>query len=898
MPYVPGGFVGENSGWHGVEVRVFGCNNCYAIGIEERLWWDETYDSSNNLILTNLHMETYIGGVGYKTTGGGGNCPWPPSACSGTFPSYTYTATAAFGGGTLKVLPTITSNDIFNDSRWEAETVIRNHISTTVTIPPGTSRTFHCVNGGPGATVTNTRSKPDPTPPSISPSCSSVTSSGNILDMRASISYGYCASQSNSASYKIYDSTYITSNPSPPILSGSGAGGRISGLTPNSAYYAVFTASNGCYTRNATCHAVTVTPNNISEAKALTDSAGSVRLQVTNGGGVYNPTTQIQIRKCNSGSFTTVATSTTKTVETVNFSGLDAETCYQVRAVTTTSAGSYTSDTLTFNTPKKGLCIVNPTTVTPKMDDTTYDCSVEICYEWETALVPADITVFYRVKDGYDPTWQQTVPVTVNTATGAGCITIKDLYPNQTEYEFYLHSKTETNEYDSDISTFVTLVVLEPDIHTCETFTYLTELLCSSVKKLLSGNKTIYANLYSQAICDPQSDDPTLLTLWTRILRLYHAMECIVCNMSGGSFTVSKEEQYLVGEAGWENILEEVVAEGDDSGKLVTSGAIYDYIAEKLHSAWHYEGTADVLVKTLDDLDNFPDATTAVVTDEGKFYKKVNGNWVAQNDPVHDMGVWHINTASTIENSGYAVETGSAWYPWQGLWQSMDADFKKLQAIIEKLEEQSKQVIVYPDGEDSIAFEVQDKNDFDCSAIDNQKRTIIFITESTTEPSPKMFTVAFNSAGGSEVSSQTLPKGAMATKPADPTRTGYNFLRWEDEDGNEYNFAMPVTKNINLTAIWEVSVYHDVVFYPNNGDGIITKQVPEGSTVEAPEVTKEGCELNCWKEIDVHTVTFKIGEGQDDIIMTVKDGETILPPESYTSPEGCTLEGWEEVTDV
>lgn len=879
------------SSWASKKMSTYSiCSGKWGSGVEERLWYEADYDSANNLILRSIKMETYLMADVYWGS-------YPAPTCSGNVPTVTFTATSDFGGGTLKTFTGSYTSDLSSDSRYSGVTVYRNFVGVA-SIAPGASYTFHCVSGGPGITITNTRSKPTPSAPSISPNCSAVVTSGNNLNMKATISYGYCDSQSNSSSYKIYDGTYTPSDPGTPIQSGSGGGATISGLTPNSTYYAVFNASNGCYSKSATCSATTVTPNTLSDAKALTDSTASVRLQVSYGGGVYEPTTQIQIKKCSGGSFTTVATSATKTLETVNISGLDAETCYQVRAVTTTTAGSYTSDVLTFNTPKPGLCIVTPTTITPKMDENTYDSSVEICYNWETTLTPAQVSVFYRVKDGYDTTWQQTPPITVNDLTGAGCLTIDGLYPNQTEYEFYFHSETETNQHDSDIYTFITLVVPEPDIHTCETFTYLTELLCSSVKKLLSGNKTIYVNPYSQALCDPQSDDPTLLTLWSRMLRLFHAMECIVCNMSGGSFTVSKEGQYLVGEAGWTNILEEVVGSGDDSGKLVTSGAIYDYIAEKLHSAWHYEGTADVLVKNLTDLDNFPDATSAVVTSENKFYKKVSGSWVAQDDDVHNMGVWHINMSSTVENSGYAVEAGSAWYPWQGLWQPMDADFKRLQAIVDELEEKLKVAVTYPAGEDSIRFMVSDKDDFDCSAIDNEKRTIIFITESESQTPVDMVTVTFNTQGGNTIPSQTLPSGALATQPANPTKAGYNFLRWEDNDGIEYNFAMPVTADITLTAVWEVAVYHDVTFYPNNGEDPIVKPTPEGSTVEPPEVTNGDCELVCWKEVDVHTVTFQIGEGEDDIIMTVKDGETILPPENYEPPEGCTLEGWEEVTDV
>ena len=66
----------------------------------------------------------------------------------------------------------------------------------------------------------------------------------------------------------------------------------------------------------------------------------------------------------------------------------------------------------------------------------------------------------------------------------------------------------------------------------------------------------------------------------------------------------------------------------------------------------------------------------------------------------------------------------------------------------------------------------------------------------------KTYTVTFNSDGGSAVPSQTVEHGKTAVKPADPTREGsYTFLGWFNGD-TSYDFDLPVTADLTLTARW------------------------------------------------------------------------------------------------
>lgn len=74
-------------------------------------------------------------------------------------------------------------------------------------------------------------------------------------------------------------------------------------------------------------------------------------------------------------------------------------------------------------------------------------------------------------------------------------------------------------------------------------------------------------------------------------------------------------------------------------------------------------------------------------------------------------------------------------------------------------------------------------------------------TQSTPPPVEKKYTVTFDSNGGSSVSSQAIIEGKTATKPQNPTKSGYTFSGWT-LDGAAYNFNNAITKDITLIATW------------------------------------------------------------------------------------------------
>lgn len=81
-------------------------------------------------------------------------------------------------------------------------------------------------------------------------------------------------------------------------------------------------------------------------------------------------------------------------------------------------------------------------------------------------------------------------------------------------------------------------------------------------------------------------------------------------------------------------------------------------------------------------------------------------------------------------------------------------------------------------------------------------------SESEVPPVVNKFTVTFNSKGGSAVRKQEVEEGKTATRPTDPTKSGYDFVDWYTEEAyeNAFDFSTPITQNITLFAKWKLSV--------------------------------------------------------------------------------------------
>lgn len=182
-------------------------------------------------------------------------------------------------------------------------------------------------------------------------------------------------------------------------------------------------------------------------------------------------------------------------------------------------------------------------------------------------------------------------------------------------------------------------------------------------------------------------------------------------------------------------------------------------------------------------------------------------------------------------------------------------------------------------------------------------------------PETVTHTVAFDSAGGAPVDTQTVNDGDKAKEPAAPTRDGYTFKGWWNGD-TAYDFAQPVTGDLTLTAHWEqdAPVMHTVTF--DTGDETIvipSQRVEDGMTVVQPDdPTRDGYRFDGWtlagkpydfstrihadttltaKWTRLHTVTFDYAHDGITGTQTVPDGETVRTP-ATPEREGWTFNGW------
>ena len=110
------------------------------------------------------------------------------------------------------------------------------------------------------------------------------------------------------------------------------------------------------------------------------------------------------------------------------------------------------------------------------------------------------------------------------------------------------------------------------------------------------------------------------------------------------------------------------------------------------------------------------------------------------------------------------------------------------------------------------------------------------------------FAVTFDTRGGSSVPVENVLNGQKATKPADPTKTGYAFDGWYTEEAyaNLYDFATPVKNALTLYAKWTINQY-TITFKPENGDKDTTITQDYGTAVTAPaNPTRTGYTFAGW----------------------------------------------------
>ena len=141
-------------------------------------------------------------------------------------------------------------------------------------------------------------------------------------------------------------------------------------------------------------------------------------------------------------------------------------------------------------------------------------------------------------------------------------------------------------------------------------------------------------------------------------------------------------------------------------------------------------------------------------------------------------------------------------------------------------------------------------SDYDTAAktADDAKNAYDKAEQAVSDWTNATFTVTFDTAGGTGVEGQKVRRGAKATKPADPTRSGHTFDGWYNGDA-KYDFSTPVTSDITLTAHWKSNAVESftVTFEPDNGQPNSASSVAAGRTVGKPtDPTRSGHTFDGW----------------------------------------------------
>lgn len=97
--------------------------------------------------------------------------------------------------------------------------------------------------------------------------------------------------------------------------------------------------------------------------------------------------------------------------------------------------------------------------------------------------------------------------------------------------------------------------------------------------------------------------------------------------------------------------------------------------------------------------------------------------------------------------------------------------------------------------------------------------------------------VKFDTQDGSDVASQVIEEGGLATDVADPTKTGYTFSNWyynTKGTGNAVDFTSDVfSDDTTIYAVWVVNTY-TVTFDSNDGSTVSAQTINYGDVAVAP----------------------------------------------------------------
>ena len=188
----------------------------------------------------------------------------------------------------------------------------------------------------------------------------------------------------------------------------------------------------------------------------------------------------------------------------------------------------------------------------------------------------------------------------------------------------------------------------------------------------------------------------------------------------------------------------------------------------------------------------------------------------------------------------------------------------------------------------------------------------------------EIYTVTFNSQGGTAVENQAIEEDSLAIQPATPTKKGYTFNKWV------FDFSTPITKNIEIKAEWTANVgtkYKVEYYFENIEDTNYTLYETDNlqgitDTTANAEIKKfkhftyienkgnirgnisanEDLVLKLYYSRNSYKVTFDLGKGEigynsDLLIQTIKYNGSAKDISNIVSLKGASFNSWDKSLD-
>lgn len=142
-----------------------------------------------------------------------------------------------------------------------------------------------------------------------------------------------------------------------------------------------------------------------------------------------------------------------------------------------------------------------------------------------------------------------------------------------------------------------------------------------------------------------------------------------------------------------------------------------------------------------------------------------------------------------------------------------------------------------------------------------RKITVLFLTMILAflvacEIEPEIYTVTFNTNGGSSIEVVEVDEGSTISEPTTPTKEGHTFLGWFSDTSLlvAYDFASPVLGDLTLNADFEVNEY--TVSFMDEGSVLSTLDLDYMEDIAFPSMEKEGHTFGGWYTDEDLTTAF------------------------------------------